>query len=279
MVALGLLGCALSSKGLYIMDLNMRFPAGTILSGRTGRPVDFETLVADLARVRIVYVGEAHTDPVHHGIQLKILKALFQRHPDLRVGMEMFDHTYQEVLNLWSAGALEEDAFLEKTHWYANWRYDFDLYRDILLFIRDNRIPLYGLNIPFHLPAKIAIGGIDSLSPEEKRHLPRKIDTTNPAHRAYVEKVFKSHRIPGRENFEYFYTAQCVWEEAMAERIASNLNGHPMVVLAGNGHIIKKFGIPDRAFRRTRLPFRTLCPVAVPSRAELSFADFLWITP
>lgn len=274
-----LLGCTLMTKGLLIQDLNQMYPAGTILSGQTGQPTDFEAMLQDLSQVQIVFIGESHTDASHHAVQLKTIQALFHRVPGLRVGMEMFDHSYQKVLDSWSDGNLDEKTFLEKTHWYANWRYDFNLYRDILLFIQNNRIPLFGLNLPFHLPAKIAIGGIESLNAEEKRHLPQKIDTSNADHRVYVESIFKSHRIPGRENFEHFYLAQCAWEDAMAERIASNLNGHPMVVLAGNGHIVKKFGIPERVFKRTGLSFKTIYPVAVTSRAELSFADYLWITP
>ncbi len=272
-------GCTPMPKGALIKDSKRTYPPGSIVSGASGQPVTFDTMIQDLSGVRIVFIGESHTDAAHHAVQLKILKALYPRVKGLQVGMEMFDAPYQTVLDAWTSGKLDEKTFLEKTHWYANWRYDFALYRDILEFIRDNRIPLYGLNIPFHLPAKIAIGGIESLSPEEKQHLPRSIDTSNAAHRAYVEKIFQNHRLPGRHNFDYFYLAQCVWEDAMAEQAVAHLNGKFMVVLAGNGHIIRKFGLPDRVLQRTRLPFKTVYPVASGDTAELSYGDYLWITP
>jgi len=82
----------------------------------------------------------------------------------------------------------------------------------------------------------------------------------------------------GRKNFEYFYTAQCIWEEAMAESITQNIENNIMIVLVGNGHIQQKFGIPDRVFRRIQTPSRTIFPASVGSRAELSFADYIWIT-
>ncbi|MBW1833477.1 MAG: ChaN family lipoprotein, partial [Deltaproteobacteria bacterium] len=189
--------------------------------------------------------------------------------------------SYQQILYLWSDGELNEKEFMEKMHWYANWRFDFELYKDILLFLKNNRIRIVGLNLPFHIPPKIAIGGIESLSDDEKKNLPKEIDTSNVGHKAYLEKIFEEHKVKGREKFENFYMAQCVWEEMMAESISQNLKGNPMIVLVGNGHIVHKFGIPDRAFRRTEASFKTifLAPAGSGAEAELSFADYIWVTP
>lgn len=274
-------GCAVAPKKLAIEDLSKSFDEGTIISAKTGTPVSFEDLMADLATVQVVYIGENHADPAHHEIQLRIIRELFKKHPDMSVGMEMFDRTYQQVLNLWSAGKLCQETFLKRVHWYTNWRFNFELYSDILDFIKEKKIRLVGLNIPFHIPPKIAIGGIESLSYEEKRHLPKKIDTSNTAHRAFVKEVFEHHRhIKGRGDFENFHMAQCVWEDIMAESIALNLDGGIMAVLVGNGHIKYGFGVPDRAFSRTQAPFRTVfLASAARSNVSLSVADYIWVTP
>ena len=272
-------GCTVASKQLHVKDISASFQEGTILSGKTGMPVSFAVMVEDLNHARIIYVGEQHTNPAHHDIQLRVIEALHKHHADLAVGMEMFDATYQTVLDEWSAGNLDEKIFLKKVHWYANWRYDFKLYQNILLYIKEKKMRLVGLNIPFHLPPKIAIGGIETLSAEDKKHLPEFIDTKNAAHRAYVEEIFKKHHIKGRDNFETFYTAQCVWEDAMADAVARHLKGSKMVVLAGGGHIYRKFGIPDRAFQRTRVPFRTLYLAPIGSNVELSDGDYILATP
>lgn len=271
-------GCALAPKKLHIKDISGSFKPGAIISSQSGMPVSQETLVADLAGVAIVYVGEKHNDPANHEIQLQVIKAIFELRPNLSIGMEMFDHTYQPVLDLWSEGKLDQEAFLKNTHWYANWKFDFDLYRDILNYIRENRIKLVGLNIPFHIPPKIAVGGIESLREDERKHLPNKIDTSNVEHREYVEKIFNLHHVKGVNDFQNFYMAQCVWEDAMAESIALNLKENPMIVLVGNGHMIQKFGVPDRVFARTRVPFRTVYPALSGSRVERSYADYIWVT-
>ena len=271
-------GCALSPEKLLIKDISKSFDAGTIVSAETGKPVSYEHLINDLNGVQVIYVGERHNNQSHHAIQLGLIKELFKSHPYISVGMEAFDQSYRQVLYLWSDGELSEKEFMEKMHWYANWKFDFELYKNILLFIKDNKIRLFGLNMPFHIPSKIAIGGIESLSDDEKKHLPKEIDTSNADHKAYVEKIFKKHKVRGREKFDNFYMTQCVWEEIMAESISQNLKGNPIIVLVGNGHIVHKFGIPDRAFRRTGASFKTIFLVPAGSEAELSFADYIWVT-
>ncbi len=272
-------GCASAPGMLNMKDIDRNFPADAIVSAEKAEPVSFEELVEDLSRAKVVYVGERHTDPVHHQIQLKIIRALHGKHPDLSVGMEMFDHTYRPVLDQWSEGALDENEFVKRTHWYANWRYGFELYRDILLFVKDNKISLVGLNIPFHIPPKIAAGGVESLLEDDAEHLPDRIDTGVKAHREYLEKVFGEHSSTGLKDFETFYQAQCAWEDSMAEAVAERPGDGPMVVVVGNGHIVRKYGIPDRAHARREEPFKTVYLVPAGESAELEYADYIWVTP
>jgi hypothetical protein len=64
----------------------------------------------------------------------------------------------------------------------------------------------------------------------------------------------------------------------MAEAVAANLGSGKMVVLVGNGHIIGKFGIPNRAFARNQAPFKTIYQATVGDEAERFWADYLWVT-
>ena len=274
--------CAMApTKKLTIQDTDQSFEEGVIISTKLGKPVSFQELLADLNSCQIVYVGEKHTNVSHHRIQLEVIQAIFKKHSNLVVGMEMFDHTYQDVLDLWSAGELDQKNFLKKSHWYANWRIDFSLYREILEFIKENHIRLVALNIPNHIPPKIREGGIDNLREDEKEHLPQQIDTSQTAHREYLQNVFDGHKhhFRGEVEFENFYTAQSVWEDAMAEMIAQNLKNDVMVVLAGNGHIQFKYGIPDRASNRTGALFRTIYLAPTGEVVEMDIADYIWVTP
>jgi uncharacterized iron-regulated protein len=279
-VALSLFwGCAVKSDTVLIKGTSTAIEADTIISAKTGETVTFDDLINNLNSSQIVFIGERHTNLSHHAIQLKIIEAVFKNHYSMVVGMEMFDRSYQPVLDLWSGGLLEEEDFLRKVHWYANWRFDFALYRDIFLFIKENRIKMVALNIPFHIPARIRVGGIDNLADDDKQYLPKEIDTSNTAHRNYAEKVFKRHNFNSNIKFDDFYMAQCVWDEIMAESIASNLGNKKIVVLAGNGHIQYKYGIPDRTFRRTGTSFRTIYLASAGEEVELGVADYVWVTP
>ncbi len=271
-------GCAGKSDTVLIKDTSQTVKPDTIISTKTGKSITFDQLMADLNRYQIIFVGENHTNPAHHAVQQKIIEAVFQNTPSMRVGMEMFDRSYQEVVDLWSAGVLDEETFLRKVHWYANWQFDFGLYRDILGFIKENRIKIVALNIPFYITGRIRVGGIDNLPDTDKQYLPKEIDTSNAAHRKYVEQVFNQHHLRGNVKFEDFYMVQCVWDEIMAESIAANLGGNKIVVLAGNGHIQYKYGIPYRAFRRTNASFRTLYLVSAGKEIELGIADYVWVT-
>ena len=64
----------------------------------------------------------------------------------------------------------------------------------------------------------------------------------------------------------------------MAEQIAKNLGNSAMVVLAGNGHIQFKYGIPDRAYKQTGAPFRTIYLEPVGSEIKRDIADYIWVT-
>lgn len=277
-----LLGCAMAPQKVFFTDLSKSFPPDTIISASTMQPISFDELIDDLTRNQVIYIGEKHTDPAHHDIQVKIIEEIFKTRPNVAIGLEMIDHTYQAVLDQWSAGKLNPDRFLEKIHWYANWRFDFKLYQNIFFFIKDNNIKVVGLNIPFHIAPKIRLGGIETLSDDEKKHLPKVIDTSNKDHRAHIEPKFEHHQAMSEKSFpsfDYFYAAQCVWEDAMAEAIADHLGDAVMIVLAGNGHIVYKFGIPQRAFNRNQATFKTVYLASAGDEVDLSFADYIWVTP
>jgi uncharacterized iron-regulated protein len=272
-------GCAVSPKTLSITDVDTGLTENAIFKTAVASVISQEQLIDQLAEVQVVYVGESHTNPSHHAIQLAVIQALVASTPNVTIGMEMFDHTYQPVLDRWVAGDLDETSFLQQTHWYANWRYDYGLYRDILEYAKEKKLRVIALNVPTYISSRIRVGGIASLSADDRRHLPATIDTTDADHRAYVKEIFSMHSFSGRSNFDFFYEAQCTWEDAMAEQVARNLGTGKMVVLAGNGHIIRKFGIPNRAFARNGAPFKTIYLKAVGGEAETSWADYLWVTP
>jgi uncharacterized iron-regulated protein len=94
-----------------------------------------------------------------------------------------------------------------------------------------------------------------------------------------VRKIFDRHDFKGNASFENFYLAQCVWEDVMAESIADSLGADRMVVLAGNGHIQFKYGIPERAFKRSKVSYRTIYQASAKEELDPAIADYVVVAP
>ena len=227
---------------------------GDILHLPTGIFVDEEQMLATATDARLVYVGETHDNPASHRLQLTVLRAMAARYPDrLALGMEMFTPAQQEVLDRWVAGELSEKEFLKQSRWYATWNMDFAYYRDLLLFARDHRLPVVGLNADKDLVRAVGQKPFEQLDEAQSQRLPQ-IDMSDPYHRAMVEAIYGGHS-QGNSMLEGFMRVQNLWDEAMAESIVRFLNSRNddswrMMIVAGGNHVRYGYGIPRRVFRR-----------------------------
>ncbi|KAB2836101.1 MAG: PDZ domain-containing protein [Candidatus Brocadia sp.] len=261
----------------------------------TGEKVQFLHLQNFLDCARVIYVGEIHANKASHQVQLKVLKACYEKFGNtFTVGMEMFTRPYQPFLDQWTSGEIDEQKFLEDTHWDKEWGYDYLLYKDIFDFVREKKISLLALNAPKDMVRMVSKKGLKDLSEEEKRLLPE-IDTSDYFHRVYLERAVREH-VDHSAGLERYNDVQSLWEEYMAQTIATYLSSwegkdKKILVFAGNGHIIYDFGIPKRVFRRNFLPYYTIYPAEFqgnkPTSDQNLFladiplepADFVWIIP
>lgn len=263
---------------LRIKGIPGGFEKGQIVRPETGECISFEQLLSDLQGVRIVYIGEKHTNREHHDAQARIIEALHSKDPVLTIAMEMFESSDQQVLDRWTGGELDEQSFLSSAGWKEKWKYDFELYRGILGFIKDKSLALVGINVPNSIVEKVARTGLEGLSDEERALIAKEIDTSNELHKEYVRAYFFVHEFDKIEQFEFFYQAHCVWEDSMAEAVSRISDRGRLVVITGNGHIAHKFGVPDRVFRRTNAPFKTIMPIETGTRVKMGVADYIWVT-
>jgi uncharacterized iron-regulated protein len=267
MAAIMLIGTGCQSlANIAETDRFRNFPSeisgGDIVHVATGEKITFSQLADSFDGIRIVYVGEIHSNKESHDVQLQVLKEFYRRYGDnIAVGMEMFKRPHQDVLDKWTRGEISEEDLLSSTDWWHEWGFDYSLYKDILDFTRDNKIPVVALNITRELQKNISEKGIEGLSDEERESLPE-IDTTDFYHRIYLERVFKGHADMS-DAFERFYLVQCAWEDIMAESISKYLSSpqgkdKKFLVFIGGGHIIYHFGVPKRVYHRNHLPYLTI---------------------
>lgn len=241
--------------------------------------ISLQEVISRVSGRKVVYVGEYHDRFSNHAVQLEVIKTLHRKNKTLAIGMEMFQRPFQRVLDEYIAGTIDERAMLKGTEYFKRWGADYNLYRSILTFAREQKIPVIALNIQSETVHKVSQGGIGSLSGEEVKEIPPLMDFSDENYRARLYEDFQNHEGPKGMNFDSFYQSQILWDESMSQSIDDFLKGRPVfqkdglvVILAGNGHLAYGSGIPKRTFRRNGLDYAIILN---DMDAEKCIADYL----
>ncbi|UCD91021.1 MAG: ChaN family lipoprotein, partial [Desulfobacterales bacterium] len=246
---------------------------------KPSKTAELNHILPELMDSRIIYIGERHDNFAHHINQLFIIKKIHESGKEIAVGMEMFQKPYQHILSDYIAGHIDELTFLRQTEYYTRWKYDYNLYKPIIDYLKQHKIPLIALNITGDITQKAAREGIYSLSDEKKQQIPASMDFSNEQYRVDLSEVYALHDDQKElENFNYFLQAQTLWDEAMAETAHQFLVNNPtrqLVVLAGNGHLRYKYGIPERLHRRNHEPYKV---IVQDEEIENDIADYVLLT-
>lgn len=238
--------------------------AHTIITRMSDRQnLSLAQLASVVGKSDLILVGESHDNKDHHELQLDLIRFLYSQKVPLAIGLEMFQANNQGKLDEWTQGRMSEESF--KAVFTQNWSQDWQMYRDIFIFARNNRIPMVALNVPVEIVRKVSRQGYASLSAEEKRGLPEgtSCDLTNPQI-AMLKKSFQGvgrHASDGKI-FTYFCEAQTVRNSGMALNMASYLRKHPdtkVVTLTGIWHAVKQ-AIPTHLGGLGKLSYTVIVP-------------------
>jgi len=258
------------------------FPIGKIIDLKEGKAIAFDEFIDQLRSRDLIFIGEVHDNPEHHLIQVQMLQALVARCGPVTIAMEFFQKPQQPVIDRYLQGKMTEEEFLREVNWPAQWGFPYHYYRPLIQIAKERGSRLLAINAPRDLVKKVARSGLKSLDPAERAQLAKRIDLTHKRHRAFLRKVYQEHPTGELKEFEYFYQAQCVWEDTMAENIAEYISKERqrVVVLAGDGHIANRFGIPDRTLARISVKMATvvLRPIDAPVTLHKGEADYVWLT-
>jgi uncharacterized iron-regulated protein len=225
-------------------------------SNAQGQLISTADMVRQLQQADVVYLGETHDRAADHTAQLAIIQTLHDRTPKLAIGLEMFQRPYQTLLDRYVAGELDEATLRDRSEYDKRWGFDWELYAPILRYAKAQKIPLIALNTPQEVTRKVSRQGLASLNWNDRRFIPplSEIRTAPDAYRKMLADIFTSMHPAGKTTdptrcFDRFFQAQVLWDETMADRIAQIPN-RPIVVLVGQGHLVYRYGIPDRVDRR-----------------------------
>jgi uncharacterized iron-regulated protein len=259
-----------------------------------GETIGPDEVASRLDKTRLLLLGESHTSIESHRVQLQVLRALVRRGRAIRVGLEMFPFTEQASLDSWNAGLWSEAEFVDKARWYEHWGYHWGYYREVLLFAREQGIPLFAVNAPRELVAAVRKTGIAGLSAEQAARMPPKVDTDSADHlalfKAQVGGGDALHDGMTDEAWKGMQAAQATWDAAMAWNAVQALKAATdpntiMVVLVGSGHVAYGLGIERQA--RAWFDGAVASVIAVPladdqgptGAVRASYANFVWGVP
>jgi uncharacterized iron-regulated protein len=212
-----------------------------------GKTISYEQMIDDLQKVDVVFVGETHDRESHHRLQFDIIKTLNTLSTHIAVGFEMFTYESQNDLDRWVAGMLPLEDFIKV--YYKNWNSPWSLYQNLLLYVRDYKIPAIGLNVPAEISRKVSTSGFSSLTKKELEKLPPEVGcAVGEKYMKFIRRAYAIHGHSGKQ-FLYFCEAQLLWDQVMARNLLEFLKKNPsktIIALTGNGHAWKG-GIPEQA--------------------------------
>jgi uncharacterized iron-regulated protein len=262
------------------------------IAGRSPQTQSLSVFLNALAQADVVYLGETHDHEADHIAQLQIIQELYQRHPRLAIGMEMFQRPFQAVLDQYLSGDIAEDELRQRSQFDQRWGFPWNYYAPILRFAQAHRLPVLALNTPTEVTQRVASKGLDLLPESDRQWIPpiSEIRTDSIAYRQFLRPIYEDfHRDEGMApSFENFFLSQVLWDETMADGVATFLKGNPnhlVVVLTGQGHVVYGYGIPSRVARRlAETPHFSQRIVLLNPAPELrsrsgTIANYFWLTP
>ena len=220
----------------------------------TGEQLSEDQFAGRLISAKYVIVGESHDSPEDHALQLRVYD-LMTTGRRVALGMEMFQRPFQEPLDLYVRGEIDEATMLERTEWKTRWGFETDLYRPLWERAREKGLPIIALNVRRELTKRVSAVGISGHTEEEQAQIVD-LDLTREDYRSWLEDIFAGHGMKmDREKFDRFYEAQVLWDETMADSAVNALRQSPgdldsILIIVGRGHAEFRWGIPSRIERR-----------------------------
>ena len=260
-----------------------------------GEVISANEMARRMADVRVLFIGEEHTNGEFHRAQLRVIEALTAAGRKVIVGLEMFPWTLTTPLERWSRGELTEAQFLDEAKWYEYWSHHWNGYRDIFFVARDHHLKMVGIHAPRDVVRSVRAKGLDSLDAETRKRMPPTIDISSAEHRQLVQSYFDAddplHSKMSPEQAEGLYQAQVTWDSAMGWNAGQALStpADPqeiVVVLIGGGHAAYGLGAQRQLTPHFKGRIASLIPVtvrddegkAVPT-VSAAYADFIWGVP
>jgi uncharacterized iron-regulated protein len=279
-----------------------------IIKTKTGKDINFSTLMKDISAHDVIYLSEKHNNPEHHHIQQRVIQHLIKSNIKPSIGFEFFsmDHT-PDLLNFIDSGAVHhsdkigkiiESDLRRKLGWESQsdkmWKYYFDL----LTIAKKESLKVAGLDLLPSLKKRITRKGIDKISPIEKLTV-FSTRMSDKVYQDYMYSIFKAvHCGMGNENMQSrLYDTWTARNDKMALSITQLVKyaKGPVVIIIGGGHteyglgVINKVKAIDNSITQVNIALKEISvdpsdlslyiqPLKLEGFKPVPPADFIWFT-
>lgn len=218
----------------------------------SGEPHSQAAVAADLASVRVVYLGERHTLARHHAVQAQLVRELARRGRKLVLGLEQIEAGWEAELDKFSKGDIDFAQLAAAIDWKSQWR-GYEEYREVLEAAQKAKATVVGLNAPSKVIRQVVrSGGVARLPEAMRDKLPTDMNLNDPPYETLLGWQMQVHLAATPDLLRPMIEAQMARDEQMASQIARHLGDRQttVVVVCGSGHVAYGLGTPARVRRR-----------------------------
>jgi uncharacterized iron-regulated protein len=268
-----------------------------------GKAQSFDSMVEDLSKADVVFVGENHDHKQGHALELALLQGLQAKNSSLALALEMFERDVQGVLDEYLAGYITESSFLQASRPWPNYKTD---YAPLVEFCKAHHLPVIASNAPRRYVNLVSRKGQEALHELPKTSkaylapLPYNMEIPAEYDRQLTDIFGGAHgqpssagpsaaqpAMPSSANMKQ---AQGLWDATMADSVARFLRSrsrHKLTLhINGAMHSDSGFGIVDRlrhAHPNLKIKLVTIRPSArypdPPTDLPANAADYVLLTP
>lgn len=257
--------------GAFLALFSLAGRADFILDAGNGRPVSQSDLSALLAKVDFLLLGEIHDNPAHHQARGEWLAALPARFRGLV--LEQLDQGRSLDPRVPLDDALDQAGFNRR-----GW--DWPLHAPVITAGRDRNMAIVGGNLPREAGRALAKEGRAALAPELASIIDAApLDGTTRQRLEGDLAAGHCGKLPAR-HLPNMALAQRARDASLARTLLAA--GGPAVLIAGNGHVRRDYGVPTllAGYRTLSVGFLEVTPGETPdAQAWRGIFDIVRFTP
>jgi uncharacterized iron-regulated protein len=236
--------------------------------------LEADAVLDDLSDADAICAAVNLDSPEHHWAELAVLSGLLSRARtsgrEVGVGLQVFQTPAQEALDEYLGEQdITEQQLLSQTGWRDGPGHRYTLFRPLVAMARRKKLAVLALGAPAQLTRQVSRNGLDSLSAEQRKQLP-KLKLDDPEHRKLFEQATRQARVNGKADRSY--AAAVIEDETMADTAAAWLAerqpARQLLIVADPVHC-RAPAVPARLRRRTPCRVVSVCPVLEDTGADI----------